>query len=111
MISAETREESLPLELQIHAIEQRLLERRRRIGGAAARIGSRARACMSSPGMLVAAAGFGVFLHRTTNRRTWSLVALLNAAYTSGSLVVSLSSWMSPALEALASAETHQPQN
>jgi len=110
MISIEAREESLPLEVQIHAAERRLLERRQRIGSAAARIGSRARSRMSSPWMLAAAVGFGVFLHRSRDRGARSLMTLIHVVYTSSSLVTTLSSWMSPAPKALVSAETHQSQ-
>jgi hypothetical protein len=51
--------------------------------------------------MLIVAVGFGVFLHRSTrqnrDRRTWSLVSLVNAAYTSSLLAVTMSSWIGPA--------------
>jgi hypothetical protein len=102
MISERPSDTSLSLDLRIHAIEQRLLERRQRIGREAARFGSKARARMRcSPGMLIGAVGFGVFLDRSTrrnrDRRTWSIVGLLNAAYASGSLALRISSWMSPA--------------
>jgi len=93
--------ESLRLDLQVHALEQRLLERRQHIGEVVARFGPTVRARMGSRGMLTAAVGFGVFLHRSTrpnrDRRTWSLVGLLNAAYASTSLAVTLSSWLGPA--------------
>jgi hypothetical protein len=102
-------EESLPLDLQIHALEQRLLERRQHIAKVAARFGPRVRARVGSKGMLTAAVGFGVFLHRSTRQnrdhRTWSLVSLLNAAYASSSLVMAISSWIGPAARTQTSAD------
>lgn len=108
MISAEAPEASIDLELRIHAVEQRLLERRQRIGRVASGIGQKVRVRTSSPGMLTAAVGFGVFLQRTRHRRTWSLLTLLNAAYMSSSLVMTLSSWLSPAPQALERDDIHQ---
>lgn len=96
MTSDRISERSLPLALQVRAVEQRLVERRHRIRRVAARIGPGLRARTISPGMLAAAVGFGVLLHRTADHRTWSLVTLLNAAYTSSSLVTTLSSWVNP---------------
>jgi hypothetical protein len=109
MTSAQLPESSLPLALRVRAVEQRLLERRQRIGRVAARIGPELRARMVSPGMLTAAVGFGVFLHRSRRSsedgRTWSLVTLLNAAYAGSSLAMTLVSWASPAPERLASVD------
>jgi len=112
MSSAEAPEGSLPLALRIQAVERRILERRQRIGTVAARIGPDLRARMISPGMLTAAVGFGVFLQRThrSGDRTWSLVTLLNAAYTSSSLVMNIASWVSPAPETTTSADTPPPR-
>jgi hypothetical protein len=104
---------SLPLDLRIDAIEQRLAERRARIGRSVASFGSKARARMGcSSGMLIGAVGFGVFLDRSTrgnrSRRTWSFVGLLNAAYASGSLAFTISSWLSPAPGTQTSADDPQ---
>ena len=60
--------------------------------------------------MIAAAMGFGVFLHQSRERRAWSFMTLLNGVYTSSSLVMTLSSWMSPARKTPVSAETHQSQ-
>jgi hypothetical protein len=95
MIPSEARDEALPLEARIHAVERRLLERRRRIGSTAASLGSRARARMSSPGGLAAAVGFGVFLHRSRDRRAQSLMTLSRVVYASSSLARTLWPWLS----------------
>jgi len=108
MISAVAREESLPPELQIQSVERRLFEHRQRIGSAAARIRSRVR--MGPTGMIAAAVGFGVFLHQSRDRRAWSFMTLLNGVYTSGSLVMTLASWISPARKTSVSTETHPSQ-
>jgi hypothetical protein len=101
MSPEEAPEESLSLDLQIRALEKRLLERRRRIGSEVASFGPKVRARMGSPGMLTAAVGFGVFLHRSTrrnrDRRTWSFMNLLNAAYATSALAMTVSSWIGPA--------------
>lgn len=106
MISAGDREQSTPLDLRIYVVEQRLTEGRRRIGNVVEGIRQRARTRAISPGMLTAAFGFGVLLQRSRDHRTLSLMTLLNAAYTSSSLVVTVSSWLSPASRAPAGGET-----
>ena len=108
MTSANPSAGSLPLDLRIHLVEQRLLARRQRIGSVAARIGQRMRARMSSLGMLTAAVGFGVFLHRSREHRTRSMLTWLNAACTTSSLVVTVSSWLSPAPQATPRGDVHR---
>lgn len=115
MNSEPAAEASLPLDLRIRAIEQRLVERRQRIVRAAARFGPKARSRMGcTSGMLIGAFGFGVFLDRSTrrnrSRRTWSFVGLVNAAYASGSLALTVSSWLSPDPGTQTSADHRQSQ-
>lgn len=108
MIPTNCRSGSLPLDRRIHVLEQRLLERRQRIGAAAAGIGRGLRARMSTPAMLTVAVGFGVFLHRSREHRTGSMLTWLNAAYTTSSLVVSVSSWLSPAPQTTPPEDVHR---
>jgi hypothetical protein len=112
MIWKEAAEAPPPLHLRIHVVEQRLLERRQRIGRVAASFGPKVRARMGSPEMLIAAVGFGVFLHRSRRlnrvRRAWSLVTVLNAAYASSSVVTTLSSWVGHARATPPSADRPQ---
>ncbi len=93
MSAVEVRAGSMPLENRIHATEERLLERRQRIGTVATGLRRDVRARMVSPGVLAASFGLGVLLERTNRRRTWSLTRLLMAARLGRSLVTSVSSW------------------
>lgn len=86
----------MPLAVQIEGLEQSLLERRRRISIRAAGIGPKVRGRMVSPGMLLAAAGLGVLLARSSRPGAgWSVLTALSAVATGSTLLKNAASLMS----------------
>ncbi len=106
MIRAKAAEGSMPLDLEICAVEQRLLERRGQIGRVARRIGQDFRARLSTPTALTVAVGFGIYLEQRGPRPSGSLAKLISSAVASRSLVLTLLSWIRPAPPAVAGDDT-----
>lgn len=80
----------LSLREQITASERKIIQRRRHAKRLAARLKCRTIEKITSPGALVVAGGFGVVLEQTSHNRWGSLIHLLNAITSGGSLVLAL---------------------
>jgi len=80
------------LQKQIDAVEERLHERRSRVGANLLGIGHRIRGGMTAPGTLLVAFGVGVIAEQGSHERTWSLVPVLQGIGVIRGLLVTLTS-------------------
>jgi hypothetical protein len=87
-----TSDGSGSLQMQIDAVEGRLVERRSRVVADLLGIGQRFRAGMTAPGTLLVAFGVGVVVEQGSHERTWSLVPVLQGISVIRGLLVTLTS-------------------